>query len=37
MMEVDYSVVYYQWANHCKNPSGRELYYDLGKVRFKND
>lgn len=37
MMEVDYSVVYYQWANHCKNPSGRELYYDLGKLRFKND
>ena len=35
MMEVDYSVIYYQWLNH-KSPMDGKLWYDMSKLRFNN-
>lgn len=37
MMEVSYDVVYYQWLNHSKEPLDGKMWFDMSKLRFKND
>jgi len=37
MMGVSYEVVYYQWLNHSKEPLYGKMWYDMSKLRFKND
>lgn len=37
LMNCDYSVIYYQWLDHSKDPLNGAIYNDMKGLRFHNE